>query len=155
MGKDRGYQDGGGLCSPGRWPRFRRAGCFDKGKRIVRMAKALLVESLGSEDNILDLMLRIAAGKFEVCPFKDPVVVSLRCWFVSYLDVPEADQGVAQGQEMYLGILSYLLKAFDDPDWEYPKSISEGVALGVGGGSTESPTGLRRESEVDFGGAGW
>ena len=132
MGKDRPYQDGGGLCSPGRWPRQRRTGSFEKGKFILKVAKELLKESAGSEEEILGMMLKLATGKTEESPFEEAVVDGLRSWLFEHLGVPAAHRGRPEGQEMYLGTISFLLKDLGDPDWSYPLSIAEGVPLGVG-----------------------
>ena len=51
---------------------------------------------------------------------------------IDHLGVPEDQRGKPEGQEMYLGVISALLKYLGDPDWGYPMSVAEGVPLGVG-----------------------
>ena len=70
MGKDRPYHDGGGLCSPGRWPRHKRRDRFEEGQLFLNVAKELLKESVGGEEHIMDLMLSLAGGKTEESPFR-------------------------------------------------------------------------------------
>ena len=70
MGKDRPYHDGGGLCSPGRWPRERRKGSFEKGHLILGVARELLKESVGGEDKIMELVMNLSTGKAESSPSK-------------------------------------------------------------------------------------
>ena len=54
-----------------------------------------------------------------------------RDWLIDHLGVPLQHRGRPEGQEMYLGIISLLLKELGDPDWAYPMSCSDGVPLGV------------------------
>ena len=126
MGKDRPYHDGGGLCSPGRWPRGRRAGNFEKGSLILGVARELLKESAGGEDKVLELVMKLAMGKAESSPFEEALVEGLRDWLVDHLGVPLEQRGKPEGQEIYLGITSLLLKELGDPDWVYPMCVSEG-----------------------------
>ena len=116
---------------------------------MLSVSKELLKESLGSEERILELMFNLAAGNSEESPFEDAVAEGLRNWLTEHAGVPESRRGKPEGQEMYLGTVSYLLKLLGDPDWDYPMSPSEGGSVGGGDYPPKDPGRLRREDEVE------
>ena len=79
----------------------------------------------------MELMVNLATGKAESSPFEEALVEGLRDWLIDHLCVPLQHRGQPEGQEMYLGIISLLLKELGDPDWAYPMSCSDGVPLGL------------------------
>ena len=93
MGKDRGYEDGGGLCSPGRWPRSQRNLPDGVNKELLIQARAGLVESVArtsaGADSPLTLMRKLAAGKFAATPFDPRVVEELRMKIAKLLGCKE------------------------------------------------------------------
>ena len=73
MGRDKPFEDGGGLCSPGRWPRRYRTRprgfndkLFTKSKEIFKKAVA---DASGGADDELGFMLKLAAGRIKENPF--------------------------------------------------------------------------------------
>ena len=56
-----------------------------------------VVGRLGCKDSA-DLVLHVAAGKFEDPPFQEEELRQVRKTFVAYLSVPLADRGAAEGQ---------------------------------------------------------
>ena len=75
MGRSRSFEDGGGLCSQGRWRRDFRPPPQPMASRILTEARTLLTETVGAasggEDGPLNFVLKLAAGRFEDSPFDE------------------------------------------------------------------------------------
>jgi len=139
MGGDRPYHDGGGLCSPGRWPPSRRRlpQCLPllKDHILGQFTKAIREMSGGSEDP-RRFMMRMCLGHFKECPFTEGALAEVRATVRALIDMPASEDVVAEGQVFHLALMSRLLQAYGDPDWEFVKNLADGVPLGVG---TEMP----------------
>ena len=129
------FEDGGGLCSPGRWPKPRRrlpGGLAQKLKAtIVEGFKECVFESSGGKLDETGFMARLAAGAFEDCPFAQEALDKLRAKIRKLADFKDSDDTVAPGQAFHLALLSHLLKCMGDPDWEVIHEMQDGVNLGV------------------------
>ena len=131
---DTPFCDGGGLCSPGRWPPGKRvlpSALPDLRDRLLGLfEKAVRASSEGADDP-LSFMLKLAAGRFKTCPFGEPGLEEARCMLRDTLGMPAAEDVVATGQVFHLPLMAGLLRAYGDPDWQFVQGISEGVPLGV------------------------
>ena len=136
MGKDRGYEDGGGLCSPGRWPRGQRTVPNGVNKELLIQARALLVKSVGrtsaGADSPLTLMIKVAAGKFSTSPFDPDVVKEMTDIIAELLGSKEDRKTIDERQAFRLPLIADLLKSLGDPDWQFFEQLREGVPIGVG-----------------------
>ena len=78
MGRPRAFHDGGGLCSPGRWPCDRRVLPSGVGGSFFSELKALLrdywAEVSGGRDELYTFALRLAAGQVVENPFREEFV---------------------------------------------------------------------------------
>ena len=141
MGRERAYHDGGGLCSPGRWPPKRRR-LPELGQEAVMEGALLIMEAdlkRNSKLNVEGFVLRMAAGRITKPPFSEEALEGVRRILNEFFEIPGSDQGIASGQCMRLGMMSYMLKAFGDPDFEFLKSLEEGVPLGLHGSMPRAP----------------
>ena len=135
-GKDgRPLQDGGGLCSPGRWPMARR---------VLPQAAASLTALMDTwldqkaadigVDQLEKLCFKIMAGKFTSDPFGEELE-GVRASLVSML----ADAGMTRppgqwrkGQCIDYGLLHMLGEWLGDPDYQCMAEFCQGVRIGVG-----------------------
>ena len=118
MGKDRGYQDGGGLCSPGRWPRSQRHLPDGVNKELLIMARAGQKKSVArtsAGDSPLTLMLKLAAGMFAATPFDPEVVEERRMKIAKLLCCKEDRLKVDEHQVLRLPLIADLLTTLRDP----------------------------------------
>ena len=73
MGKTKAFADGGGLCSPGRWPPGKRnlpAGPFTELREAIgKIHKDSVTDEKGRKCDSLGFVLRLAAGRFAECLF--------------------------------------------------------------------------------------
>ena len=136
MGKSRSFEDGGGLCSPGRWRKEQRHGASPLSKKIMHQARILLEEfvsrSSGGKDTSLVFMLKIAAGRFEESPFDSTAVDEMLRSLQELLGLTAADVTVEPGQAFRLDLIGKLMQVLGDPDWEFFAQLKQGVPLGVG-----------------------
>ena len=58
----------------------------------------------------MELVMDLSTGKAESSPFEEALVEGFRDWLIDHLGVPLQHRGRPEGQEMYLGIISLLLK---------------------------------------------
>ena len=137
MGKWKPFQDGGGLCSPGRWPPERRRLPEFLGQDIMDAALDLLRADVKLD--LIKFALNMAAGKITESPFTDASQEALREKCVEILGLDKAVLVVAKGQCVHLRLVSELLKKFHDPDWEYVASLGEGAPLGFKEESPRNP----------------
>ena len=134
-GKRRPFQDGAGLCSPGRWAPEDRATC----KLAINMKSALL-SLLSSRFDLLDLACRMAHGAFKSCPFDDELIKTGRELLLSSVGAKmgcHVDARIfeaASGQPFLLNLLEFVARILGDPDWRVlrrsPNNFSDGVSVG-------------------------
>ena len=136
MGRPRAFHDGGGLCSPGRWPRERRVLPEGVGGSFFVELKTMLrdywAEASGGKDELYTFALRLAAGQVVENPFGEEFVRKGLAVLCRAFGLSEADLEVAPRQCFRLGALSKVLGAFGDPDADFPLSLVGGVRVGVG-----------------------
>ena len=138
MGKDRGYEDGGGLCSPGRWPRSQRNLPDGVNKELLIQARAGLVKSVArtsaGADSPLTLMLKLAAGKFAATPFDPGVVEEMRMKIAKLLGCKEDRLKLGGHQVLRLSLIADLLRTMGDPDWQVFEKLSQSESVTVSRG---------------------
>ena len=136
MGKSRTFEDGGGLCSPGRLRKQDRQCASPLSKEILAQARLLLDDSVrrrsGGKDTSLTFMMKLAAGRFEECPFDQGVLDEMVGFLQKALGLKAEDCTAALGQSFRLRMFKYLLKELGDPDWQFFDQLEEGVPVGVG-----------------------
>jgi len=75
MGKDRPFRDGGGPCSPGRWPRAKRILPAGVGEGFFCKFKGMMAEYwkkfTSGKEELHMFALRLAARRFEENPFDE------------------------------------------------------------------------------------
>jgi hypothetical protein len=134
MGGDKPFHDGGGLCSPGRWPPGKRglpaALPGLRARLLGQFEKAVRAASDGADDP-LSFMLKLAAGRFKKSPFGEPLLEETRARIRDMLDMPAAEDVVVEGQVFHLPLMAGILRAYGDPDWRFVQDLGEGVSLGV------------------------
>ena len=132
MGKDRSYKDGGGLCSPGRWPRSQRNLPDGANKELLIQARAGLVKSVARTSagagSPLTLMLKLAAGKFAATPFVPGVVEEMRMKIAKLFGCKEDRLMVDGHQVLRLLLIADLLTLTG----RVSEKLREGVPVGVG-----------------------
>ena len=134
MGKEKPFADGGGLCSPGRWPPNKRVlplGLNDNLRdRLVSIYLDAVREASGGHDDPTIFVLKLAAGRLKSNPFPQVRLEEARKAIKTVSKMADtADESVGHG--MYLDLITGLLSEFQDPDWAYPASTKAGVNLGV------------------------
>ena len=118
FGKLRPFADGGGLCSPGRWPKDVRA--YPEGR--WHGIRDRLWQVFGSEvarlgfHDATDFAVRVAACRFGDCPFSESALAKARSVVSDALAVPKEEQEVASGQVVHLRLVKALLHEAGDPD---------------------------------------
>ena len=134
MGRDRAFWDGGGLCSPGRWPPDRRRlpearpGLMSKIREVFQEG---VRRTAGDGGDGIAFMIRLAAGEFADDPFPEEFYGRIRDLVADEFGMEAIDYEVAERQCFRLRMLSKVLRAFGDPDWEFVIGLESGVSLGV------------------------
>ena len=136
MGRTRPFQDGGGMCSPGRWSKEQRRLPGEPGRTGFRVLKQLMkdywAKKSGGRFDLLGFILRLAAGHFTECPFGPDFIKEALDAMAKAFGLGEPDLEIAPGQCFRLRALAGVLRALGDPDWDFPLTLVDGVAIGVG-----------------------
>ena len=159
MGRPPGYEDGGGVASPGRWRQADRRPPSLLAAAVLEHSRAFLVKSVaatsGGKDTPLTFMLKLAAGRFEQSPFDSAAVDGLTDKLQELLGLESQACGIARAQPLRLGVVKALLKELGDPDWEFFGQLSEGVPIGVDGAMPRNPKlpppPQKKKGPMDFG----
>ena len=129
-GSPRDFHDGGGLCSPGRWPPDRRS-LADSDSWSWLRDKLFSVEELERE------VFRVAAGGEEGCRlvrdqrFIRELVDTMGSWIEAQgLAVPGLID-IAEGQPLILKLIRAILQAADDPDGDFLLQAEIGLPVGI------------------------
>ena len=115
----RDFHDGGGLCSPGRWPSARRD--LADGENWDWLRERLLEkasERAGGIDELEREVFRMAAGGESGCR-----IVSDQN-FIEEVDI-------AEGQPLRLKLLRAILQAAEDPDRDFLLQAETGLPVGI------------------------
>ena len=137
-GKFRTIHDGGGLCSPGRWPvSKRKLVAHEEGKRLASTCKRLFLDwllSLEGEDAVRKKFWALAGGKQRTSPFEDKIG-GYRKRLDEELLAMGFDPCRRNGDretEVNFRRLKAMLEAMKDVDSEWLEEVAkEGVVLGV------------------------
>ena len=138
----RPLQDGGGLCSPGRWTMARRVFPPEAAKLTSLMDSWLDQKSQDiGVDKMEKLCFRILAGGFKEDPFGDELEGTR-----SALTKLLADAGMSRppgqwrkGQCIDYGLLFMLGQWLGDPDYQCMAEFCRGVRIGVGTDLSRTP----------------
>ena len=107
------FQDGCGLCSPGRWHPDKRQPISSFGKALSLVLDTWLAKHV---PNVPALVFRLATGKVLESPFSDTALAELRKSWFSLLPDPEAAAQVRLFQPFYLSAIGQSLHLVGDPD---------------------------------------
>jgi hypothetical protein len=127
-------QDGGGLCSPGRWPPAERS-LPPQGREITALLDKVIDELVGEggQHALDDLAFGYMAGKFTSDPFGSSAVDGRRL-----LEALLASKGLARpvhprrkGPEIDFGLMHMLGSFLQDPDASSMLEFVRGVRIGV------------------------
>ena len=137
-GGPRDFHDGGGLCSPGRWPPDRRSLADSDGWSWLRnklFEKAVARE--GSVDELEREVFRMAAGGEEGCRlvrdrrFIEELVDTMGSWIEAQdLAVPGLTD-IAEGQPLRLRLIRAILQAADDLDRDFLLQAEIGLLVTI------------------------
>jgi len=130
------FNDGFGLCSPGRWkPQARNRTASEVEKKHCESIRVIL-EQLVSEE-IGDVRLKafqLATGQLKESPFSQEALHSARSRIAALLPDPQQALVCPERQPFYLYLLAQSLEIMGDPDHEIlvqgDESFAEGVPLG-------------------------
>lgn len=133
MGRARSFQDGGGNCSPGRWPPHQR-NISDIGVSIASELRKLLREKFG---DCRLTVLRLALGRNTASPFDHQFLSEARRRWCRALGEEEKDAlRIREHQPFLLALMGRTLKRIGDPDYRFFEegscSLTAGVPVGIG-----------------------
>ncbi|CAE8737766.1 unnamed protein product [Polarella glacialis] len=132
-GKKANFNDGFGLCSPGRWKPAKR------GRSMLTQQSEFCEKLRDTIDQFVAevfpdqqrMVIALALGKVTKQPFTDERLATLRkAWFELLTDPRQAAE-LPEFQPFYLYALSQSLRSMGDPDWEVVGDIPNGYASGV------------------------
>ena len=136
--KVRDYVDGGGLCSPGRWPPHQRR--LPTNSILARlgekMAKTFAEEEAAGHDSAALILSKLACGKAKECPFRPEATSALRGWAEAELTkagIAWEDREGDREQPIRMRLFGALLQEAGDPDWAvFGDTFASGVPVGWG-----------------------
>eukprot|EP00435_Cladocopium_sp_Y103_P004193 s6226_g1.t1 len=127
------FNDGFGLCSPGRWRPQQRG--ERRTAEMVQLANSTfsLLEECVAEciPDVRTAAFRLVTGKMTESPFAVQSVDKLRRKFSMLLPDKEDAMVIDEGQPFLLRALSQWLKIFKDPDVEWLTDVEDSFASGV------------------------
>eukprot|EP00438_Fugacium_kawagutii_P021415 Skav230573 [mRNA] locus=scaffold971:152920:156087:- [translate_table: standard] len=139
-GRFRTIHDGGGLCSPGRWPVEQRKPLVKEGAIMIascckqEFLKWIKDQEQKEDKGVKEIFWSLATGKLQESPFD-------RCIEESRRKVDEALKSLGKYpdrregdrvSEVNFRRLAAMLDVVEDEDWEWlQEAVSEGVSLGV------------------------
>ena len=138
LGGGKPFHDGGGLCSPGRWPHPARS--YADGPQWEWLRKRtleLILAKVGSLEQLEKEAFRMAAGGERGCTLaSDPELHrQLRELWRDWLEAQDLGEpgllDVAPGQPLYLKLLRAMLEAAGDPDRDFLRQAEEGLCVGI------------------------
>ena len=132
-GEKRPFHDGGGLSSPGRWPKKMRKYPQGEEWKSVRTELMELVESVAGGKGALEKeFFRMTKGGVHFSLVKNEELLgSVRSPLVRQLGLSAEALRVPEGQPFFLGLLREVLRAAGDCDHEFLKKAEEGLPLGI------------------------
>ena len=140
LGATKDFHDGGGLCSPGRWPASARNLASGSSWDWLReKSLQLILDKLGTQDTkeLEREAFRMAAGGEQGCRLAkdEDLHRQLRQLWQEWLEAQDLGEPdllhKAEGQPLYLRLMRALLEAADDPDREFLRRAEEGLPLGI------------------------
>ncbi|OLP78827.1 Polyadenylate-binding protein, cytoplasmic and nuclear [Symbiodinium microadriaticum] len=140
LGATKDFHDGGGLCSPGRWPASARNLASGSSWDWLReKSLQLILDKLGTQDTkeLEREAFRVAAGGEQGCRLAkdEDLHRQLRQLWQEWLEAQDLGEPdllhKAEGQPLYLRLMRALLEAADDPDREFLRRAEEGLPLGI------------------------
>ncbi len=132
------YHDGGGLCSPGRWPHDRRKLAEGENWSWLRSKlREIAVKHAGSEDELEKEAFRMATGGETGCrlvrdeTYVKDIIEAMGAWLEAQdLAGPKLLE-ISEGQPLRLRLIRALLTAAEDPDRDFLLEAEEGLPVGI------------------------
>ena len=138
QGRLRPFHDGGGLCSPGRWPLERRSHAEGAAWQELRLRiRRAVLRRMRSEKELEREAFRMAAGGENGCAMArdETLQEEIRDILAEWLQEQGLEDpkvlDVAPGQPLRLRLIRGLLEAAGDPDREFLLRAEEGLPLGI------------------------
>ena len=136
-GREKPFEDGAGLCSPGRWPPERR-GTDETG--FAWEVRVGLLKMLAGSVDIKKVLYGLACGHFKASPFPEKLVLRGRQHWLLVLRKFGSELASLEppaGQPILLRAVEEHLRLAGDPDYRvfYSSSVSfaKGVTIGIKG----------------------
>ena len=128
------FQDGCGLCSPGRWHPEQRRPVSSLGKALKGLMDSWIAKHI---PNVPRMVFQMASGKLLESPFPEPALQELRSSWFKLLPDPVAAEHVREFQPFHLNAIAQSLKLIGDPDYrvycEAHFNFTHGVPVGSEG----------------------
>jgi hypothetical protein len=133
-GKLKPFQDGCGLCSPGRWHPDKRRAPSPFGQRMRLLIDEFIDREVPDPPR---LVMTLALGHNLISPFKDSAMSDLREKWFSMLPDPLSAGVIREFQPFYLSALGQSLRECGDPDSRVfdcgAQNFTRGVPVGDAG----------------------
>ena len=138
LGGRKPFHDGGGLCSPGRWPHHARS--YADGPQWEWLRKRtleLILAKVGSLQQLEKEAFRMAADGEKGCSLASDSELhrQLRELWKDWLEAQDLGEpgllDVAPGQPLHLKLLRAMLEAAGDPDRDFLRQAEEGLPVGI------------------------
>eukprot|EP00438_Fugacium_kawagutii_P006907 Skav221031 [mRNA] locus=scaffold576:209066:211813:- [translate_table: standard] len=141
------FHDGGGLPSPGRWPKERR--WFPTEEKWVKMRKelvALASSRVGGIQNLDKEAFKMCGTGFTLVR-DESFLEEVRELMVRTLELGDGRLDVAPGQPFRIDLIMGILEAAGDPDWRFLEEAKSGFPLGVLSPLPRTPTVFERQTK--------
>jgi hypothetical protein len=129
----RPLQDGGGMCSPGRWPPERRRLPAGASQRILLLILNHLRSWEDSGGSVKRAVFSLASGRTKASPFPDHLIAGMRSGVIEELKKAGVDPEERPGDRskwISVRMVQALLKEAGDPGWKVLSKVAEGAPLG-------------------------
>ena len=135
------FHDGAGLCSPGRWPPYRRRSSkWGKVPEVREQLLRIIRDNTGSTERLACMM---AVGRCEDSPFTEQMIKDGVEVMLSNMEINGAEKAqlrqIPNFQPFRLYLLATLAKELGDPDWRILCTATDSFASGVPVGTEGLP----------------
>ena len=143
------FHDGGGLASPGRWPRGERL--YPQSEAWCKMREKLWLEVLktaGGYEELEKEAFKMAKGGEHFNLVKnEELLLRLRRIMGQELGLTSDVGKKADGQPFFLRLMEEVLESAGDTDWGFLRQAEEGLPVGVLDPLPRSPTMFERQEK--------
>ncbi len=132
--KRRAVQDGGGLCSLGRWPPERRPVCRHPRIQLLRAAlrRELQDWQLSDGADLKQIFQAMCGDDSMTCPFPETRTARLLAYALQLYGDQACPRADDRSSPIRVRLLQSILRDADDPDHRGLETICQGVPIGVG-----------------------